>query len=141
MGAVVKRYFAKLINKEPEDICLVIEQAAAGPALVAPCHALACLGQPVTHLPSTPAHIRLSPACTHPSSADARPCLQVSVMPCTAKKYEAERGEMRRDGEGPDIGGCTQGQPHCRTCLWQPRMSCCAVISSRKGCSLLVQTG
>ena len=25
-------------------------------------------------------------------------------MPCTAKKYEAERGEMVREGEGPDIG-------------------------------------
>ncbi|PRW56960.1 ferredoxin [Chlorella sorokiniana] len=49
MGAVVKRHFASLINKKPEDICLV------------------------------------------------------SVMPCTAKKYEAERGEMRREGEGPDI--------------------------------------
>ncbi|EFN55045.1 hypothetical protein CHLNCDRAFT_24040 [Chlorella variabilis] len=29
-------------------------------------------------------------------------CL-VSVMPCTAKKYEAERGEMVREGEGPDV--------------------------------------
>ena len=30
-------------------------------------------------------------------------CL-VSVMPCTAKKAEAERGEMLREGVGPDIG-------------------------------------
>ncbi|KAL4452172.1 hypothetical protein ABPG75_007834 [Micractinium tetrahymenae] len=29
-------------------------------------------------------------------------CL-VSVAPCTAKKYEAERGELRREGEGQDI--------------------------------------
>jgi hypothetical protein len=32
------------------------------------------------------------------------PAAQVSVMPCTAKKYEAERGEMAREGEGPDVG-------------------------------------
>jgi iron only hydrogenase large subunit-like protein len=31
------------------------------------------------------------------------PAAQVSVMPCTAKKYEAERGEMAREGEGPDV--------------------------------------
>jgi len=29
-------------------------------------------------------------------------------MPCTAKKYEAERKEMQRDGEPQDVGRCRQ---------------------------------
>ena len=31
-------------------------------------------------------------------------------MPCTAKKLEAERGELLREGEGQDIGGRRGGR-------------------------------
>lgn len=111
MGAVVKRYFAQLINKKPEDICLVrwVDVApVAGVHNAMRWPACSNLSRTLSQ------HLHAALFCQRTQTPG---CLQVSVMPCTAKKYEAERGEMRRDGEGPDIGGCTRGQPAGSTCL------------------------
>ena len=104
MGAVVKRYFAGLINKKAEDICLVSEGSSC--AAVVPGNGPAQRSLPgcfeLAVLAAACAQVLVNTTATLPL-----PSGQVSVMPCTAKKYEAERGELRREGEGPDIGGWT----------------------------------
>ena len=84
MGAVVKRYFAEKAGVKPEDICLV-RCVCVCTCRVHGRRALRSCSTRRTHTP-TPPTPRL-PSC----------------MPCTAKKLEAEREEMRRPGEPQDI--------------------------------------